>query len=408
MNLATKKVLIVDDFQNMRSTLRQMLMSLGFEQITPVATGEDALATLRARHFDIVVCDYNLGDGIDGQQVLDQGREEGVIDLATVFVMVTAENSNEMVMGALEFTPDAYISKPFTKDLLRARLGRALQRRVPLTPVARALTGQGPVAALAALDTLLDSKVANRLDLLRIRADLAFTTGDLEGAAAACAEVMSAKPLAWALTRQGEIAEARGEAEAAEALYRQSMKLTPHFMAAHDRLAALCQRLGRDEEALELLVAALERSAKSLRRQRALGRLASRLGRHTLAQRAWQRAVAIAQQMGLPEAADYVGLIRAQVALGDVRDARRRMQLMSRRCAGDPQLVYWELAARLHCLAPDDGSGRANLRKELDLLLDQGPLPERAGAAVAEAVAAVGEGGRYPTLAGLRAEGKAA
>ncbi|MBB1127344.1 response regulator, partial [Thiospirillum jenense] len=104
-------VLIVDDFQNMRSTLRQMLLSLEYHDITPVATGEEALIKLRNRHYDIVLCDYNLGDGIDGQQVLDQARTEGTVDLSTVFIMVTAENTNEMVMGALESTPDAYLSK---------------------------------------------------------------------------------------------------------------------------------------------------------------------------------------------------------------------------------------------------------------------------------------------------------
>ncbi|EIC19564.1 response regulator [Thiorhodovibrio frisius] len=402
MNLAKKMVLVVDDFQNMRSTLRQMLMSIGFEHITPVATGEDALAALRARRFDIVLCDYNLGEGIDGQQLLDQARAEGAINLATVFVMVTAENSNEMVMGALEFTPDAYVSKPFTKDLLGARLGRALRRREPLIPVASALSKQGPAVAVEALDLLLNQTQPNRLELLRIRAELAFSMGDLEGAEATCGEAMADKPLAWALTRRGQIAEARGDAAAAAALYRESIALTAHYMPAHDQLAALCERQGRAQEALEVLVAALERSPKSLRRQRSLARLATRLKRDELAGPAWERAIHFARQMGLPDAADYLGLIRVLVARGDMREARLRIKTMARRCAGDLQLGYWDLAARMLCLPLSDGAGLNALLAELDALLEKGPVPKRAGAALAEAVASTGELARYPALATLR------
>lgn len=403
MNLAKKKVLIVDDFQNMRSTLRQMLMSIGFDRITPVATGEEALAALRAKRHDIIVCDYNLGQGIDGQQLLDQARTEGVIDLATVFVMVTAENSNEMVMAALEFAPDAYVSKPFTKDLLRARLGRALRRREPLAPVARALANQGAAAALAALDELLHENPPNRLDLLRIRADLAFSQGDLEGAEAACAQAMTAGPLAWAITRRGQVAAARGDAAAAERLYREAIALTSHYMAAHDCLAALYQQQGQEQQALAVLVAALERSPKSLHRQRRLAQLATRLRRAELAEPAWRRAIQFARQMGLPDAADYLGLIKVLIARDDIREARLRIKTMTRQCANDPQLGYWELAAELLCLPPSDAAGLKKLLGELDSLLARTPVPKRVGAALAEAVASTGELARYPKLAQLHA-----
>lgn len=404
MNLAKKQVLIIDDFQNMRSTLRQMLMSIGFERITPVATGEEALATLRTKRFDIVVCDYNLGEGIDGQQLLDQARTEGVVDLSTVFVMVTAENTNEMVMGALEFSPDAYVSKPFTKDLLRARLGRALLRREPLAPVARALRSQGAAAALQALDPLLSEQSPNRLELQRIRAELAFAKGDLDSAERACAEAMSSKPLAWALTQRGAIAEARGDVAVAESCYRESMVLTPHYMAAHDRLAALCEQQGRSEEALQLLIAALERSPKSLNRQRNLARLATRLGQQKLALPAWQRAIKYAQQMGLPEATDYLGLIKVLVAMGDLREAERRSKTMTRRCGEDLQLHYWEVAARCLLVIPSDGAGLKAVLQELDALLEKGPLPKRVGPTLAEAVARIGSLQRYPALAAMHAQ----
>lgn len=398
MNLAQKAVLIVDDFQNMRSTLRQMLLSIGFENITPVATGEEALAALRARRFDIVLCDYNLGDGIDGQQLLDQARSEGHVGLGTVFVMVTAENSNEMVMGALESAPDAYLSKPFTKDLLGARLGRALRKREPLLPVARTLAAEGPAAALAVLDRLLEQEPANRLEMLRLRAELAFAIGDLDATDRACMGAMAAKPLAWALTQRGQVAERRGDPEAAEAFYRESIRLTPHFMAAHDRLAALLESHGRVQDALELLAMALERSPKSLQRQRRLGRLASQLGRHDLAEPAWRRALAISQQMGLADPSDYLGLIQVLVARDDQREAERQASRIARRCRSDLLVGYWVLAGKLHCLRGAKDPERSAVLQELDQTLAQAPVPERVLRPLAEAVVAAGEADRYPAL----------
>ncbi|MBS3800868.1 MAG: response regulator, partial [Thioalkalivibrio sp.] len=124
-------VLVVDDFSNMRSTLRQMLLSAGYEDIDMAASGEDAIDKLGQRRYAIVLCDYNLGEGLDGQQVLDLARDRGLIDLSTLFIMVTAETTSDMVMGAVESIPDGYLSKPFTKDLLAVRLARGIRRKQP-------------------------------------------------------------------------------------------------------------------------------------------------------------------------------------------------------------------------------------------------------------------------------------
>ncbi|CAK0759075.1 hypothetical protein CCP3SC15_2450004 [Gammaproteobacteria bacterium] len=45
------------------------------------------------RSYDIVLCDYNLGDGRDGMQILEEAKQRHLIGLTTVFVMITAESS---------------------------------------------------------------------------------------------------------------------------------------------------------------------------------------------------------------------------------------------------------------------------------------------------------------------------
>lgn len=108
-NLKGRTILVVDDFPEMRSMLRSMLAMYGADTIEQARNGEEAIGRMQARRFEIVLCDYNLGEGKDGQQVLEDAKRRDLLPYDTTFVMVTAENTPEMVMGALEYQPDAYL-----------------------------------------------------------------------------------------------------------------------------------------------------------------------------------------------------------------------------------------------------------------------------------------------------------
>ena len=68
------RFLIIDDFENFRLSLKQMVRSCGVEQIDVSINGEDAIERCHHDNFDIILCDYNLGDGKNGQQVLEELR----------------------------------------------------------------------------------------------------------------------------------------------------------------------------------------------------------------------------------------------------------------------------------------------------------------------------------------------
>jgi DNA-binding response OmpR family regulator len=59
-----------------------------------------------------VLCDYNLGDGMDGQELLER-RKTGTLPLSTIWIMITGERKYERVVAAAEMAPDDYILKPF-------------------------------------------------------------------------------------------------------------------------------------------------------------------------------------------------------------------------------------------------------------------------------------------------------
>ena len=123
-NLQGQKILIVDDLVEARSALKSMLTVLGADDVYSATDGREAVEYIMEHDFDLVLSDYNLGKGKDGQQILEEARYTNRLRATASFVMITGENAVDRVMGALEYDPDAYVTKPFTLSILRERLYR--------------------------------------------------------------------------------------------------------------------------------------------------------------------------------------------------------------------------------------------------------------------------------------------
>lgn len=72
MDLSKKRFLVVDDFSEFRSSIRGILRLLGVQHIDTAANGQDVLELCRRNSYDIILHDYNLGEGVSGQQVLER------------------------------------------------------------------------------------------------------------------------------------------------------------------------------------------------------------------------------------------------------------------------------------------------------------------------------------------------
>ena len=138
-NLENLSILIIDDFSEMRNACRRMLTEYDPEAVDDCANGNDALEKMRRKKYDIVLCDYNLSESKDGQQILEEARHEGILDYSSLFMVITGENTRAMVMAAVEYEPDDYLTKPFTKEVLIKRLQRLIYRKQGLNLVGEAL-----------------------------------------------------------------------------------------------------------------------------------------------------------------------------------------------------------------------------------------------------------------------------
>lgn len=126
---ADKHYLLVDDFIGIRILLRESLRNLGARHIDQAASGGEAMKLLAKTRYDVVLCDYNLGEGKNGQQVLEETRVRNLTAPSSVWLMVSAEKSVESVMGAAEHQPDAYLIKPITEGVLLTRLNRVWHKK---------------------------------------------------------------------------------------------------------------------------------------------------------------------------------------------------------------------------------------------------------------------------------------
>lgn len=124
MNQTQGIVLIVDDEQSIRASLRTILSNIGFE-IVEAARGEEALSLVRTAQFDAVLLDINM-PGLDGVEVCRRMRKESS---RLQIVMLTVQGSEDRKVEALDSGADDYITKPFQLRELIARLKAAVRRK---------------------------------------------------------------------------------------------------------------------------------------------------------------------------------------------------------------------------------------------------------------------------------------
>lgn len=118
-----QRLLVVDDDQAVTSLLRRGFSYEGFS-VRTAANGEEALRLASQEHPDLVVLDLMM-PGIDGLEVCRRLRDADS-DLS-ILILTGRDNPAEEVAG-LDAGADDYVTKPFTFDVLNARI-RSLLRR---------------------------------------------------------------------------------------------------------------------------------------------------------------------------------------------------------------------------------------------------------------------------------------
>jgi DNA-binding response OmpR family regulator len=130
------KILVVEDERRLAELLRQGLTEEG-HGVTVAADGREGLGMAQTGAFDLILLDVML-PGLDGFQVARQLRS---LRNQTPILMLTARDSARDMVEGLDLGADDYLTKPFSFEVLLARV-RAVGRRGPI-PQPVCLEGAG-------------------------------------------------------------------------------------------------------------------------------------------------------------------------------------------------------------------------------------------------------------------------
>ena len=123
-------ILIVEDDSTIRTILQMLLRSEGFTHVRSAARGDEGLEAIRREPPQLVLLDLML-PGIDGLTLCRRVREDPTLADVRI-IMLTAKSEDEDVVRGLELGADDYVTKPFSREVLLARIHAVLRRNDPL------------------------------------------------------------------------------------------------------------------------------------------------------------------------------------------------------------------------------------------------------------------------------------
>lgn len=123
------KILLVDDFEMIRSLLKQALKQLGYTDLTEAVDGMDAIEKINkasdsGQPFDLVFLDWNMPK-MTGIEVVQKCKSEDK-HKNLPFIMITAEREQKSVVTALKAGVSDYVIKPFSPRQLSSKIERIL------------------------------------------------------------------------------------------------------------------------------------------------------------------------------------------------------------------------------------------------------------------------------------------
>ena len=124
------RILVVEDDSTIRTLLGMALQGAGYSDVSMAGRGDDGLEAVRREHPDLVLLDVML-PGLDGFTFAWWICPTPEL-AATRIIMLTARTEPEDICGGLEAGADDYVTKPFDRNVLLARVRAVLRRGLPV------------------------------------------------------------------------------------------------------------------------------------------------------------------------------------------------------------------------------------------------------------------------------------
>ncbi len=124
--MANAKILVVDDEQDLVESIRFHLERNHYKVLT-AADGETAIELAGRERPDLVLLDIML-PRVNGRDVVMALKNNAVTKSIPIIMLTALTGENDVVLS-LQIGADDYVTKPFSKDVLLARIAAVLRRR---------------------------------------------------------------------------------------------------------------------------------------------------------------------------------------------------------------------------------------------------------------------------------------
>lgn len=314
VNYEALQALIVDDFDSFRMTVHRMLQEMGLHQVDNAVNGAEALRHCRQKSYDLILCDYNLGRGKTGQQVLEEVRHHELQSNDTLFIMISAESSKSIIMAAYDYEPDAYLTKPITSKIFEQRLGRLLAQRAQIAPIMRAIKEQKTELAIALCRKQIDSGGRYSNVCQKLLGNLYIQLGNYDDAEAVYRAVLEMRQLDWAQIGMARVKKMQGDALSAHQWLEEVIVSNPMAMKAYDLQADIFREQEDHKSLQRVLEKAIDISPLSILRQQHLGDVAIANHDSLTAANAYRRAIKLGENSCYDRLETHTGFAHASLA----------------------------------------------------------------------------------------------
>ncbi|MFP4547351.1 MAG: response regulator [Fidelibacterota bacterium] len=120
------KVLFVDDSPTMRRIIKNSLQKIGFTEMIEAENGVDALGKMEGEDIGLILSDWNMPE-MNGKQFVEELKgNDNYKDIP--IIMITTRGMKEDVITAVKLGVAGYVVKPFTPDVLKGKIQKALAK----------------------------------------------------------------------------------------------------------------------------------------------------------------------------------------------------------------------------------------------------------------------------------------
>ena len=132
--VATGRVLVVEDNDFIRELVATMLREIGFRDIAQARDGHDALSQIETADPGLIICDISMQpmDGLEFVETLRQHSWPHAAEVPVIFL--TSHTEAPIVKRAFKLGVEAYVVKPVQKKQLEVRVMTTLERSLARRP----------------------------------------------------------------------------------------------------------------------------------------------------------------------------------------------------------------------------------------------------------------------------------